>query len=128
MIAVDGKCFKRYLDIAKILKMRVAVITDNDKDYDDNITENYADYRGVDDVNIGIYSDTNKDRYTFEVCMYQDNKDICDELFAEGRKKLTEQEYMLNNKAEAAYQLLSKKEDALTVPQYIKDAIVWIAS
>lgn len=128
VIAVDGKCFKRYLDIAKILKMKVAVITDNDKDYDDNITENYADYRGADDVNIGIYSDTNKDRYTFEVCMYQDNKDICDELFAEGRKKLTEQEYMLNNKAEAAYQLLSKKEDALTVPQYIKDAIAWIAS
>ena len=44
VIAVDGKCFKRYLDIAIVLENKVAVITDNDRSYADNITQNYADY------------------------------------------------------------------------------------
>ena len=44
VIAVDGKCFKRYLEIAKILDIKVAVITDNDKDYLTNITNNYASF------------------------------------------------------------------------------------
>lgn len=33
---------------------------------------------------------------------------------------------MLKNKAEAAYELLDKKADELTVPEYIKDALQWI--
>lgn len=37
VIAVDGKCFKRYLEIAKVLGNKVVVIIDNDKDYDVNI-------------------------------------------------------------------------------------------
>lgn len=33
---------------------------------------------------------------------------------------------MLNNKAEAAFSLLSNKADVLNVPEYIKQAIEWI--
>jgi predicted ATP-dependent endonuclease of OLD family len=87
VISVDGKCFKRYLDIAKLLGNKVAVITDNDHDYANNITSNYSDYSTFN--NIGIYSDTDNTRYTFEVCMYKDNKDICDNEFQSARRILS---------------------------------------
>lgn len=46
---------------------------------------------------------------TFEICLYEDNSAICDELFGKGRKTLGVQEYMLANKAEAALELLRSK-------------------
>ena len=85
--------------------------------------EPYADYQGD---NIAVFSDSNNDRYTFEVCMYTDNKDVCDQLFSEGRRSLSVQEYMLNNKTEAAFSLLEHGVNNLEVPQYIRDAIEWI--
>ena len=33
---------------------------------------------------------------------------------------------MLGNKADAAFELLDKKEAALVAPQYIEEAIAWI--
>ncbi|MFM0479936.1 hypothetical protein PQQ81_05345 [Paraburkholderia strydomiana] len=41
--------------------------------------------------------------------MYEDYTVACEDLFAAGRKKLTVQQCMLDNKAEAAFQLLDKK-------------------
>ena len=76
--------------------------------------------------NIKILSDKDNERSTFEICIYQDNKDICDELFSEGRKTLTVLDFMLKNKAEAAFDLLEKYGNELVVPEYIKEAIQWI--
>ena len=126
VISVDGKCFKRYLEIAKVLKNRVAVITDNDEDYDENIKNAYDGYMNNEYSNIKVFADFDNNRDTFEVAVYQDNKDICDELFSERRRKLTVQKYMLANKAECAYKLLTRKADTLVAPQYIKDALVWV--
>lgn len=123
VISVGGTSFKRYLDIARILSVKVAIIRDNDKNFKANSVEPYADYQGD---NIAVFSDSNNDRYTFEVCMYTDNKDVCDQLFSEGRRSLSVQEYMLNNKTEAAFSLLEHGVNNLEVPQYIKDAIEWI--
>jgi putative ATP-dependent endonuclease of OLD family len=132
IIAVDGITFKRYLDIALILNIRTAVITDNDRNYIENIIENFSEYNKD---NIKIFSDIENARSTFEICIYQDNTKICDELFKSklrvyknGRESLTVQEYMVhkNNKAEVAYTLLDKKSNELLAPQYIKDAIKWI--
>lgn len=125
IIAVDGITFKRYLDIAKILNIKTAIITDNDGDYEENISNNFSEYN---QDNIKIFSDTDNNRRTFEICVYQDNTKICDELFTKGRRKLTVQEYMVhkNNKAEVAYILLDKKGSEILAPQYIKDAIKWI--
>jgi putative ATP-dependent endonuclease of OLD family len=58
--------------------------------------------------------------------LYLDNKAICDELFQPGRIKLTVQDYMLKNKTDAAFELLSKKEAALAAPAYLSEAIAWI--
>lgn len=126
VIAVGGKCFKRYLDVAKLLNNKVAVITDNDHDYAVNVTNNYSDYTQNQFPNIKIYSDTDNTRNTFEVCIYQENQAICDSEFQTHGRRLATVDYMLKNKAEAAYLLLKNKADTIVIPQYIQDAIRWI--
>ena len=128
VISVDGKCFKRYLEIAKELKMRVAVITDNDGNYAENITAAYQGYMNNEFDNIKVFADENNERRTFEIAVYNDNKNDCDELFEGGRRTLTVQEYMLANKAEAAYKLLSQKSETLVAPPYIRNALVWVSA
>lgn len=126
VIAVDGKCFKRYLEIAKRLGNKVAVITDNDRNYAENITGAYNGYMNNEYANIKVFADTNKERYTFEVAVYQDNTTECNDLFGGERRTLSVLDYMLSIKAEAAYKLLTQKEETLVVPQYIKEALRWV--
>ncbi len=123
VISVDGTSFKRYLELAKLLGIKVAVIRDNDGDYEANCVANYADYASA---SIKVFADTDNSRRTFEVCMYQDNKAICDGLFQAGRKTLTVDEYMLKNKTDAAFQLLEEKGSELVAPGYIQQAVTWI--
>jgi putative ATP-dependent endonuclease of OLD family len=123
VISVDGTSFKRYLELAEPLGIRVAVIRDNDHDYQSNCVDNYAEFTSD---SIGVFADTDPARYTFEVCVYQDNKDNCDGLFSAGRKTLTAQDYMLKNKADAAFQLLENKGLELVAPKYIQEAVAWI--
>ncbi len=123
VISVDGTSFKRYLELAKLLSIKVAVIRDNDKDYAANCVANYADYASA---SIRIFADLNNDRHTFEVCMYQDNQAACDDLFSAGRKTLSVEDYMLKNKTDAAFQLLKKKGSVLAAPGYIQEAVKWI--
>ncbi|WP_426392268.1 ATP-dependent nuclease [Variovorax sp. R-27] len=123
VISVDGTSFKRYFDLAKVLKIKVAAVRDNDGAYQEICVTNYADY---DLPTIKVFADPNDKRYTFEICMYEDNKAVCEEQFAAGRKTLTVQQYMLKNKTDAAFLLLEKNEDALVAPAYIQDAVTWI--
>ena len=125
ILSVGGTSFPRYLDIAKLHGIKTAVIRDNDKKYDENCVNRYSIYTKGSE-SICIYADSDNDRHTFEICLYLDNKSICDEIFGEGRRTLTVQEYMLGNKTEAAFQLLLKKGRDLKPPEYIKKAIKWI--
>src|SRR5699024_8166228 len=45
LISCNGLTFKRYLEIAQLLKKKVVVITDNDEDYKKNVEENYKEFR-----------------------------------------------------------------------------------
>lgn len=123
IISVGGINFKRYLEISKLLNIKTAVITDNDADYQSKCIDYYADFS---DDNIIIFFEKNNEKRTFEIILYEDNKTICDELFGEGRRTLTVQEYMLKNKADVAFELLDKKMERIIVPNYIKKAIEWI--
>lgn len=123
IISVGGTSFKRYLEIAKVLNIKTAVIRDNDGDYQANCVANYSDFSRF--SNIKVFSETDNSVSTFEISLYSANKAICDVLFS-SRKTLTVQQFMLKNKAEVAFQLLEKKSDVLIVPKYIKDAIEWI--
>lgn len=126
VIAVDGKCFKRYLEIARVIGVRTAVITDNDKSYQRNIQDAYTVYMNNDYPEIKVYSDTNDDRYTFEICVYADNKGICDSAFGDHLRIHTVLDYMLANKADCAYKLANSEPDDFVVPGYIQDALRWI--
>jgi putative ATP-dependent endonuclease of OLD family len=123
VISVDGTSFKRYLELAALLGIRVAAIRDNDHDYQANCVDNY---KGHASKSIQIFADEDNSRHTFEVCMYQDNKKICDNEFLAGRIKLTVEEFMLKNKTDAAFKLLEKYGAELVPPAYIKKAVAWI--
>lgn len=124
VLSVDGTSFARYMDLARLLNIKTAVITDNDGSKHDNCIERYSTYADVDIIK--VFADDDDLRKTFEICIYHDNKNTCDELFGEKRRKLNVQEYMLKNKTEAAFMLLDKKAANLIVPTYISDAFAWI--
>lgn len=123
IIAIGGTSFKRYMELANLLGIRVAAIRDNDKNFQKNCVENYADFVSE---NAKIFADQDNNRSTFEIGLHDDNADTCLALFGPGRKKLSPLEYMLANKAEAAFELLKHKPDELIVPAYITEAIRWI--
>lgn len=124
VISVGGTSFKRYLDLAKLLKIKTAVIRDNDGDYQKTCIDNYTDYT---EENIRIfYEKDNINRTTLEKCLYQDNEDLCLKLFSSKRKTLTPAEYMLKNKTDSALKLLEAGIHRLETPEYIKRAIAWI--
>lgn len=125
IISVDGTSFKRYLEIAKVLSIKTAVIRDNDGDFQTNCVDRFNDFKEYNFIK--VFSENNDDLSTFEICLYGINKIICDELFLPGRKKLSALEYMLKYKAEAAFQLLDKKADLIEIPKYINEAIEWIS-
>jgi len=126
VIAIGGISFPRYLDIAKLLGTKTAVITDNDGDIQTKCVDRYSDYEA--DDNIQVFYDSDEARSTFEICVYHDNPAICEDQFSEGRRTLTVQEFMLNNKAHAAHELARHRAAAITAPQYISDAITWLNS
>lgn len=123
IIAIGGTSFKRYLELGKLLNIRVAAIRDNDGDYQQNCVANYEGYLYE---SAKIFSDPDPDRSTFEIGLYRDNQKACDDLFIAARKRLSVQEYMLKNKADAAFELLTKKSAELIAPKYIQEAIEWI--
>jgi len=123
IIAVGGTSFKRYLELAQVLSIKTAVITDNDGNIDKNITQKYVNF--TTQQNIKIFNDTDTSRNTFEICLYVDNKIVLDNLFSALVRKLSIREYMLKNKTDCAFLILEKDVD-ITVPKYISRAIQWI--
>lgn len=124
VISVGGTSFKRYLDLAELLGVRTAVIRDNDGDYQKNCVDNYAEYAIP---HARVFADTDStQRTTFEICLYEDNRAVCDEVFRTPKRRLEPLAYMLANKADAAFDLLLAKEAELVAPGYIQEAIKWI--
>jgi putative ATP-dependent endonuclease of OLD family len=123
VIPVGGTSFKRYLELAKLLGVKVAVLRDNDGNWQKHCVDNYEKFK-MD--NARVFADQDNARSTFEICLYEDNKAVCEKLFGEARRTLTVKDYMLANKADAAFELLDKAGDKLVAPKYIQDAIAWI--
>lgn len=123
VISVGGTSFKRYLELASLLGIRTAVLRDNDGDHQVTCIESFKDYL---QDHIQVFFDTDNERRTFEICMYRDNTQVCEELFGTARRTLSVEEYMLANKTEAAFQLLRKAANRLSTPSYIAEAVQWI--
>ena len=123
ILSVDGLSFERYLQVAqKLTNKKVAVITDNDKDYQKNITDKYSAYE--ENENIEVFSEKNNENWTFEICVYNLNKDSIDRSnLTRSSDKLS---YMLNNKAESALRMIDLADENFNIPEYIEEAIEWI--
>lgn len=118
IIDVRGLSFKRYLEIARMTGAKVAVLTDNDSDADINCKQKYIEYSS--DSNIEIFYEPDNSKRTFEIVLYGDNISLCNSLFGNAA-----QDYMLHNKTEVAYTLLSQN-NTIVIPDYMKRAIEWI--
>lgn len=115
---IRGLSFKRYLDIAQFTGAKVVVVTDNDGNIQQHCIEKYVDYTS--NTNIKICYDPDESKRTFEVVLYGCNTALCNSLFDAGALN-----YMLKNKTECAYSLLSQ-DAPISVPAYIQEAIEWI--
>lgn len=74
------------------------------------------------------------DEWTWEACIYKENKTILDEMIdvqAGAAYKFHDKDYgavlgkMLHNKVDVAYQMLTSGK-TFSAPQYVKDAIEWL--
>lgn len=124
VISVGGTSFKRYLELAKALNVKVAVVRDNDGDYEGTCAINYEDYLSD---RVQVFADKDPLRRTFEICLFQDNKDLCNSTFGHKVKTRTVQQYMLDNKADSALALLKAAPGKLQVPSYLREALLWIS-
>lgn len=132
VISCNGISYKRYLEIAKATDKRIAVVTDNDGN-----AQRIAEAASFNQANNlqHIFMGATVEDWTWEVCIYKENIDMLDGMIdvQEGAAyKFHDTDYgpvlgkMLNHKVDVAYQMLTSNK-TFAVPQYIKDAIVWLS-
>jgi len=124
-----GLSFKRFFEIAKTVDQPVAVVTDNDGDYTNNITEKYKDF---DDIGcVSIFADDRNELRTLEPQLVDSNKDnlsaLCVTIKIDNSSYDTEDKiakYMTAHKTEWALHVFESNMD-LAFPQYITNAVGW---
>jgi putative ATP-dependent endonuclease of OLD family len=121
--------FKRFLEIAVEINKKVAVITDNDSNYEVNISKKYKDFHDIDCIK--IFADKRNEFNTLEPQFIDANssnlKTICEVIEIEYSKYNTFDEirdYMIGNKTKWALNVF-ESETTFEYPQYIKDAVRW---
>lgn len=81
-------------------------------------------------VIIYISSDKNNNRHTFEVCLFDDNRDFLTSEMQTHQMTNGIENFMLNNKTEFALRLLNELESnsdiLFEIPEYILEAFRWI--
>lgn len=121
VISVNSLAFKRFLDIAKLLDLKVAVVTDNDGN-PDNVARKYSHYDS--EENIAICYSTDAEIKTLEPQLVAvNNRELINTIL--GKSFGNDQDlisYMEKNKTASALALF-ESEDDFEIPQYIKDAI-----
>lgn len=132
IIAVDSLAFKRYCDIAVILKKEIAVVTDNDGNIALNIDKKYSEYK--DSPYIRIFHERNEALNTIEPSVLAVNCDIDGAPTEEFKAviscgaSLMNRDYdgilgfMSKNKSEWAARVFDA-EDSIHYPAYIKELI-----
>lgn len=132
IIAVDSLAFKRYCDIAIILKKKIAVVTDNDGDVAVNIKEKYADY--LSSPYIQFFYEANETLRTIEPSVLAVNCDECDNPLPDfvdiisvngslsGRDKAGILGFMIKNKSEWALRVFDAL-GCIQFPKYIEDLV-----
>lgn len=133
VIAVQGLAFKRFLSIAKELsKKRIAIVTDNDGNYEEKIIKKYKDYINGEYQNIKICADTRNELNTLEPQFVEANiqnlSNLKKIIGISGECSKDEiVKYMENNKTEWALEVFNT-ESNFEIPKYINDAIDWVVN
>ena len=130
VISVRGLSFKRFLEISRKTTKKVAVVTDNDGNYDNKITQKYRDYDGI--AWIKICASENNELITLEPQFVDANKEHLEELrsvlgVTEERYPNAEsiRDYMKNCKTDWALDIFCS-ECNFIYPDYINKAVDWI--
>lgn len=132
LISVEGVKFKRFVELAKSFKRRVAIVTDNDEFSPNDLPS----HRGFDEMpdNIKMFSEVNTSINTLEPSFVKANADKLQDLSNTVRKQKVNPDteanlikFMIENKTEWAYRLLTKIDSTdFKLPEYIVEAINWI--
>lgn len=134
VISVRGLSFKRFLRIAAIIKKKVAVITDNDDDYDTNIEEKYKEFDECENILVAastsIRGEGQRPLNTLEPQFAEVNDlNDCVESFGLEKKKYKDKDtlikYMISNKTDWALKVFTSPKQ-FVIPNYIDSAIDWI--
>lgn len=120
-----GLSAPRFLELAKKLNIKVAVVTDNDGNYQKNITERYTEYNAF--SNINIFSNKNNEQNTLEPSFIH-----CNAANEEKLKKVLEYQsdkdlsaYMQKHKTDWALKVF-ESDEVFNFPDYINECIDWI--
>jgi putative ATP-dependent endonuclease of OLD family len=131
IITVNSLAFKRYCDIAILMKKHISIVTDNDGDIAKNITEKYDGYIGNDYLN--FFYETDEVLNTIEPSVVAANMDgeTPSEAFLKaiskndsmlGKTTDEAQNFMSNNKVEWAMRVFDSTEK-IQYPEYVKNVI-----
>jgi hypothetical protein len=120
-----GLSAPRFLELAAKLNIKVAVVTDNDGDYQKNIVERYKKYENY--SNIKIFSNRDDNQNTLEpsfIHCHIENEKKLDKLF-QNRQISDLSEYLQKNKTFWALKIFESSE-RFNFPDYINKCIKWI--
>ncbi|MDQ1208826.1 putative ATP-dependent endonuclease of OLD family [Acinetobacter baylyi] len=129
VISVAGLAFKRFLEIAKLVKKPVAVITDNDGKFQEKVINKYRDYDGI--SHIKISADSRDKLNTLEPQFIDANKTnlvkLCSIIGYGGDQTFDDiNSYMIGAKTDWALKVF-ESDEVLEYPDYIKDVVDWCA-
>jgi putative ATP-dependent endonuclease of OLD family len=124
-----GLSFKRFLEIAEELEKNVAVITDNDGNYSENIEKKYKNYWGK--SFISIFADSDNTLNTLEPQFVRANKENLKKLcaviginFEKYNSESSISTYMSKHKTDWALAIFESEQD-FNFPEYIEKAVLW---
>jgi predicted ATP-dependent endonuclease of OLD family len=133
VITVDSLAFKRYCDLAILVRKPLRIITDNDRNVQQNIFDKYKEYTEIYGDLIEIHYETNESLHTIEPSILAVNT-VESEIFDKFRRVISKgnsminknvvevESFMKNNKAEWGLRVFDSDE-CIEYPTYIKNAI-----
>lgn len=122
IISVRGLSFKRFLQIAQIVKNEVTVVTDNDGNYVEKIQSKYKEFEEVETIR--ICADKDDDFPTLEPQIVRVNKlETLNKILNREDENIDDVlHFMIKNKTECALKFFETNEE-FNIPEYILDAI-----
>ena len=123
VISVGSLALKRFLEIGRILNLKIRVVTDNDGDVN-AVKVKYKDYLNGQSTNIEIFFDLDESYRTLEPQLLKANSlmvlnDVLGKNFETESELL---EFMAKNKTDCALRIFDS-EKSITFPEYILNAV-----